>query len=72
MAIALSKKNIDVTLTYNANKTAADEVVATINANGQKAVALPFDVCDIKSYPDFLNQVLNTLQENWNTNQFDF
>ncbi len=72
MAIALSKKNIDVILTYNANKTAADEVVATINANGQKAVALPFDVCDIKSYPDFLNQVLNTLQENWNTNQFDF
>ncbi|WP_309640290.1 SDR family oxidoreductase [Flavobacterium sp.] len=72
MALALSKKNIDVILTYNANKAAADEVVATIKANGQKAVALPFDVGAISSYPSFLNQVLNTLQENWNTNKFDF
>ncbi len=72
MAIALSKKNIDVILTYNANKTAADEVVATINANGQKAVALPFDVSDIKSYPDFLNQVLSTLKKIGTPDQFDF
>jgi len=63
IALALSKKNIDVILTYNANKTAADEVVATIKANGQNAVALPFDVSDIKSYPSFLEQVLQTLKK---------
>jgi NAD(P)-dependent dehydrogenase (short-subunit alcohol dehydrogenase family) len=72
MAITLSKKNIDVILTYNANKTAADEVVATIKANGQNAVALPFDVSDIKSYPAFLKQVLQALKEHWNTDKFDF
>ena len=72
MAIALSKKNVDVILTYNANKMAADEVVATIKANGQKAVALPFDAANIKAYPDFLGHVLNALQQNWNTDKFDF
>lgn len=72
MALALSQKNIDVILTYNANKEAAEEVVATIKSNGQKAVALPFDVENLASYPDFLNAVLSALQQNWNTDKFDF
>jgi NAD(P)-dependent dehydrogenase (short-subunit alcohol dehydrogenase family) len=72
MAIALSKKNIDVILTYNANKAAAEEVVAAIRANGQKAVALPFDVSKINTYDDFLKEVLAALKENWDTETFDF
>ena len=72
MALALSQKNIDVILTYNANKDAADEVVSTIQANGQKAVALQFDAENIASYPGFLASVLNALQQYWNTDKFDF
>lgn len=72
MALALSKKNIDVILTYNANKDAANEVVAAIVANGQKAVALPFDVENLAGYDDFLNRVLAVLNTHWATDKFDF
>ena len=37
MALALAKKGIDVVLTYNSNKEAADKVVAEIQSLGQKA-----------------------------------
>lgn len=72
MAISLAKKNIDVILTYHSNKTDAEEVVKTIEANGQKAVALQFDVADIKSFDGFLGQVSAVLQEKWQTSTFDF
>lgn len=72
MAISLAKKNIDVILTYHSNKADAEEVVKTIEANGQKAVALQFDVADIKSFDSFLAQVSAVLQEKWQTSTFDF
>lgn len=72
MAISLAKKNIDVILTYHSNKADAEEVVKTIEANGQKAVALPFDVADTKSFDSFLAQVSAVLQEKWQTSTFDF
>ncbi|GAB2640265.1 SDR family oxidoreductase [Emticicia sediminis] len=72
MAISLAQKNIDVILTYNTNQQDAEEVVKAIEANGQKAVALQFDVADIKSFDAFLAQVSAVLQEKWQTNTFDF
>lgn len=72
MALALSRKNIDVILTYNANLEAANQVVAEIKANGQNAVALPFNAENLASYPDFLKSISNALQQNWNTDKFDF
>lgn len=72
MAISLAQKNIDVILTYNTNQHDAEEVVKAIEANGQKAVALQFDVADIKSFDAFLAQVSAVLQEKWQTNTFDF
>lgn len=72
MALSLSKKNIDVILTYHTNQTDAEEVVREIEANGQKAVALKFDVSDIKSFDTFLAEVSVVLQENWQTDKFDF
>jgi len=72
MAISLSKKNIDVILTYHSNKTEADKVVSEIAANGQKAVALQFDAGDIKSFDDFLKRISAALQKNWQTDRFDF
>jgi len=72
MAIALSKKNIDVILTYHQNKSDAEKVVAEIISNGQKAVALQFDVSDLKSYDAFLGSVAEVLKVNWNCDKFDF
>lgn len=72
MAISLAKKNIDVILTYNTNQQDAEEVVKTIEANGQKAAALQFDVADTKSFDAFLAQVSAVLQEKWQTSTFDF
>lgn len=72
MALALSKKGIDVLLTYHTHKQQADEVVAEIQRNGQKAVALAFDVSDIKSLDSFIAQVSASLKEVWNTDKFDF
>jgi NAD(P)-dependent dehydrogenase (short-subunit alcohol dehydrogenase family) len=72
MALALSKKNIDVMLTYNTSKPEADKVVAEIAANGQKAVAIQFDVSDLKSFDKFLGQVSASLKQNWNRDTFDF
>jgi NAD(P)-dependent dehydrogenase (short-subunit alcohol dehydrogenase family) len=72
MALSLSKKNIDVILTYHSKKAEAEEVVDEIIKNGQKAIALQFDVSNLKSYDNFVNTVMSTLKENWNTDKFDF
>jgi NAD(P)-dependent dehydrogenase (short-subunit alcohol dehydrogenase family) len=72
MALSLAKKNIDVILTYHSNRTDAENVVAEIEANGQKATALRFDVADIKSFDTFLEQVSAVLQSKWQTSTFDF
>jgi NAD(P)-dependent dehydrogenase (short-subunit alcohol dehydrogenase family) len=72
MALALAKKGIDVMLTYNTNKTEAEKVVAEITNSGRKAIALPFNVGDIKSFDGFLSDVSSSLQKNWGARTFDF
>jgi NAD(P)-dependent dehydrogenase (short-subunit alcohol dehydrogenase family) len=72
MALALAKKGIDVVLTYNINKTEADKVVEEITKNGGKAIALPFNVGDLKSFDTFLSTVSSSLEKNWGVKTFDF
>lgn len=72
MAISLSKKGIDVVLTYNSNKLEAEKVVNEINTNGQKAVALQFDVSVIPSLDNFIVRLAFALKELWDTEKFDF
>ena len=72
MALSLSRKNIDVLLTYHTNKSEAEKVVGIIRQNGQKAAALPFDAANTKSLDSFLEQVQSTLKEVWNSATFDF
>ena len=54
MAIALAKKGIDVILTYNSNKEAADKVAADVRTLGRKAFALQLDTTDIKQFDNFI------------------
>ena len=72
MAISLSKKGIDVILTYNVNKEDAEKVVSEINAIGQKAVALQFDVSDLQFLDNFIVRLSFALKEVWDTDKFDF
>jgi NAD(P)-dependent dehydrogenase (short-subunit alcohol dehydrogenase family) len=72
MALSLAKKGIDVILTYNTNKVEAEKVISQIERSGRNAVALKFDVSDIKSFDKFISELLISLQTNWNTNKFDF
>lgn len=72
MALALAKKGNDVILTYNSKKAEAEEVVAEIEALGQKAVALQFDASNVKSFNGFIAEVKLTLTDNWGREDFDF
>ena len=72
MAISLSKKGIDVVLTYNSNKVEAEKVVSEIKSLGQKAVALQFDASDIPSLDNFIVRLSFALKEVWDADKFDF
>lgn len=72
MAIALAKKGIDVIITYNRNKEAADEVVQQIHALGQKAKAFQLDTSNIDSFEEFVEKLKAYLTSTYNQSSFDF
>jgi NAD(P)-dependent dehydrogenase (short-subunit alcohol dehydrogenase family) len=72
MAIALAKKGIDVVLTYNTNKDAADKVVAEIQSLGRNAFALQLNTGDIKQFDAFIKEATAHLQEKTGSSNFDF
>lgn len=72
MSIALAKKGIDVILTYNTNKEAADKVVAEIQSLGQKAFAFQLDTSKIKVFDDFIKQLTEYLTSQTKSPNFDF
>lgn len=72
ISLHLAAKGHDVIITYNSKKTEAAEVVARIEGTGRKAVALPLDVADHKSFPGFGERVGAALAETWGRGDFDF
>lgn len=72
MALSLAKKGIDVILTYNTNKSEAENVVSEITSMGLKATALQFDANNVKGLDGFLKAVTETLKSKWNTDKIDF
>jgi NAD(P)-dependent dehydrogenase (short-subunit alcohol dehydrogenase family) len=71
-AIALSKKGIDVIITYNNQKEKANLVVKEIEANGAKAVAMQLDMSDVSSFDFFASKLSDVLKENWDQEHFNF
>ncbi|MCM3626949.1 SDR family oxidoreductase [Paenibacillus glycanilyticus] len=71
-AIALSKKGIDVIVTYLSRKDEAEEVVKEIEASGRKAAALQLDAGKVSSFDSFAARLSDTLMEKWGRDQFDF
>lgn len=72
MAMQIAAKGNDVLLTYNSNKEEAEAVVAAIEKQGRKAVALHLDVSDTQSFAAFGEAVKETLKRTWNRDTFDF
>lgn len=70
-AIALSRKGIDVILTYHTQKEEAERVVQEIESHGRKAAALQLDTEDVSSFQHFANQLTSLLKEKWNQETFD-
>ncbi|NMH86279.1 SDR family oxidoreductase [Flavivirga algicola] len=72
MAINLSKKGMDVIITYNSNKESANKVIREIQNNGQKAKAFQLDASKIKEFESFFDQVTSYLTTEYGSPNFDF
>ncbi len=71
-ALAAARTGIDVVLTYREQAAEAQAVVAEIEALGRRAVALPLDVGDVRSFEGFAVQLTQALQARWQRERFDF
>ena len=71
-ALAAARTGIDVVLTYRQQAAEAQAVVAEITALGRRAVALPLDVGDVRSFEGFAAQLTQALQTHWQRERFDF
>jgi len=72
MAIAIAKKGLDLVITYNSNKEAADNVVKEIQSLGQKAVAFQLDTGNTAHFANFIQQVTEYLQQETGSPNFDY
>jgi len=72
MALSLASKGIDVILTYNKSKEEANIVIDEIRKMNRKSISLFFDISEIKSIDNFINEIQIALQKNWNRDKFDF
>lgn len=70
MALALARDGHDLVLTYREAASAADAVVAQIQALGRRALALPLDVADAASFPAFVQRVQQGLAA-WGASHLD-
>ncbi|HTN46315.1 MAG TPA: SDR family oxidoreductase [Flavipsychrobacter sp.] len=72
MVMALAQKGIDIVLTYNTNKDAADKIVAEVQSLGRMAFAFQLDTSNIQQFDDFMKEVTVLLQEKTGSPAFDF
>lgn len=72
MALAIAGKGIDLIITYNSNKEAADKVVSEIESLGQKAVAFQLDTSKTNVFDNFVKQTTEYLQEHTGSPKIDF
>ncbi|MBC8135240.1 MAG: SDR family oxidoreductase [Fibrella sp.] len=70
--LSLAAKGVDSIVTYRSRQDEADAVVASLTAQGGKAVALPLDAGDVKSFGTFAADVRRVLSETWGVSRFDY
>lgn len=72
IAISLAKKGLDVILTYQSKKLAAEEVVREIQDYGQKAIAIQLDLAESDKLDLFLSKLTSELRMTFGIDKFDF
>lgn len=72
MALAIAKNGLDVVITYNSNRQAADEVVNAIIALGRKAKAFQLDTSHTPSFDAFIGELRTWLVAETGAPEFDF
>lgn len=68
----LAQAGVGVIITYHSNKSAADEVVATIGRSGGKAIALQLDTGDIGSFAQFREELAGAIGAEWGRDDIDY
>lgn len=61
--LTLAVRGVDSIFTYNANKAAADEVVAEVEKAGARAAAFQLDTGASAAFPDFVDRVRAVLKD---------
>ena len=72
MALSLARRGVDVILTYHNNQAEAAEVVAQIEKQGRRAVALQLDVGVSSTFSKFAAQVREELRHRWQRERFNY
>jgi NAD(P)-dependent dehydrogenase (short-subunit alcohol dehydrogenase family) len=70
--LALANAGVDVVFTYLSRQAEAESLVAEVRDLGRKAVALPLDVGNSKSFAAFAGQLASALVCEWQRRDFDF
>lgn len=71
-ALHLAASGVHLIVTYKDNAAAAQELVAQIEAQGSRAVALRLDVGDSQSFAAFAVEVQRALAATWQRERFDY
>lgn len=71
-AESLAARGVDSVITYHSRAEEAQAVVAAIQAQGRKAVALQLDAGAPKTFAGFAERLKKALQNTWGRSSFDF
>lgn len=70
-ALECAARGMGVIVTFNSHPEGAEAVVAEIQSAGGKAVALKLDVGRVATFVDFKADVVRTLRQVWDRDNFD-
>ena len=71
MALHLADHGVDTVITYRSNADEARAVVQEIERKGRKAIALPLDVGDARSFGAFAETLKAELSKTWKRDRID-
>jgi NAD(P)-dependent dehydrogenase (short-subunit alcohol dehydrogenase family) len=71
-AESLARKGVDVVITYNSRAEEARKVVAGIEAQGRKAIAIQLDTAATERFAAFADTLQRALRDSWGRERFDF
>ncbi|GAB3672345.1 SDR family NAD(P)-dependent oxidoreductase [Salinisphaera aquimarina] len=70
-ALHLAERGHDLIITYRSQQAEAEAVVAAVEALGRRAVALPLDVGQTRSFAEFVSTVRGVLADTWQRETLD-